>query len=199
METDLQLLNAAKGMNKDALVKIFELYATPLFSYTLRFCKDPVIADHIVGDVFAKLLDQFAAGKGPMSNLRSYLYTVAYNMIVDGWHSSYRWAPLDEFRPELHTRMPDLEEKTMIEMILRAIHHDLTDDQRHVIILRFLEEFSLCETATILGKDVDHVKMIQSRGLAKLRSILEENERRAVSLARATRQSNALKSQTVPL
>lgn len=199
METDLQLLNAAKGMNKDALVKIFELYAAPLFNYTLRFCRDPVIADHIVGDVFAKLLDQFAAGNGPTSNLRSYLYTVAYNMIVDGWHASYRWAPLDEFKSELHCRLPDIEQKTMIEMILRVIHHDLNADQRNVIILRFLEEFSLCETATILGKEVDQVKMIQSRGLAKLRSILEENERRAVSLARAARRSKALKSQQVSL
>lgn len=198
METDLELLSAAKGMDKDALVKIFELYASPLYNYALRLCRDPLLADHIVGDVFAKLLEQFAAGNGPTSNLRAYLYTTAYHLVVDGARSSHRWAPLDEFRPELHYRMPDMEEKTRIEMILKAIHHDLNDDQRHVIILRFMEDFSLREIATILGKDVGHVKVIQSRALAKLRNVLEANQRRiAVSLPGTAKQTKALESQAV--
>jgi len=196
METDLELLNAAKGMHKDALVKIFERYATPLYNYALRLCRDPLLADHIVGDVFAKLLEHFAAGNGPTSNLRAYLYTTVYHLIVDGARSSHRWAPLDEYRPELHYRMPDIEEKAMIEMILNAIHHDLNDVQRHVIILRFLEDFSLRETATIVGKEIGHVKVIQNRALAKLRNVLEDNQRRiAVSLPRTTNQSKALESQ----
>ena len=198
METDLELLSAAKGMDKDALVKIFELYASPLYNYALRLCRDPLLADHIVGDVFAKLLEHFAAGNGPTSNLRAYLYTTAYHLVVDGARSSHRWAPLDEFRPELHYRMPDMEEKTGIEMILKAIHHDLNDDQRHVIILRFMEDFSLREIATILGKEVGHVKVIQSRALAKLRNVLEANQRRiAVSLPRTAKQPKALESQAV--
>jgi RNA polymerase sigma factor (sigma-70 family) len=198
METDLELLNAAKGMDKDALVKIFDLYASPLFNYALRLCRDPVLADHLVGDVFAKLLDQFAAGHGPTSNLRSYLYTTVYHLIVDGARSAHRWGPLDDFRPELHYRMPDIEEKTMIEMVLKAIQNDLTDDQRHVIILRFLEGFSLCETAKILGKELGCVKVIQNRALAKLRNALGVDQRRiVVSLPRTAKQSKALESQAV--
>ena len=42
-------------------------------------------------------------------------------------------------------------------------------DQRIVIILRFLEDFSLKETAEIIGKDVNNVKVIQNRGIAKLK------------------------------
>jgi RNA polymerase sigma-70 factor (ECF subfamily) len=61
----------------------------------------------------------------------------------------------------------------MFEQILRAIRNELTDDQRHVIILRFLEEFSLRETAAIIGKEINHVKVIQNRALAKLRRALE--------------------------
>jgi RNA polymerase sigma-70 factor (ECF subfamily) len=200
METDLELLNAAKGMDKEALVKIFDLYASPLFNYALRLCRDPVTADHIVGDVFAKLLDQFAAGNGPTSHLRSYLYTTAYHLIVDSARAAHRWAPLDEFRPELHYRLPDIEEKTRIEMILKAIHDDLTEDQRHVILLRFVEDFSLSEIAAILGKEADHVKVIQSRALAKLRKVMEANERRAaMSLSGTTQQSRLLESQAVSL
>ena len=83
METEITLLEAARSMNQEALVAIFDLYATPLYNYALRLCSDPVAADNVVGDVFAKFLDQLAAGKGPNTNLRSYLYQTTYHLIVD--------------------------------------------------------------------------------------------------------------------
>lgn len=196
MDTDLALLDAAKKMNKEALVEIFNLYASPLYNYALRLCGDPLQADHIVGDVFAKLLEQLVAGKGPTSNLRSYLYEMAYNIIIDEARSSQRRAPLDvlaSLRPDVRSGVMGFEDPIMFEMILHAIQHELNDDQRHVIVLRFLEEFSLRETAAILGKDVNHVKVIQSRALAKLRRVFETSEHRtALSLRRIEELSKAL-------
>jgi exonuclease III len=52
METDSTLLMAAKKMDKDALITIFDAYSAPLFRYAFRLCGDAVMADHIVGDVF---------------------------------------------------------------------------------------------------------------------------------------------------
>ena len=57
-------------------------------------------------------------------------------------------------------------------MIL-AIRNHLTANQQHVIILRFVEEFSLHEIAQIVGKDVSNVKALQSRAIAKLREVLD--------------------------
>lgn len=185
MESELSLLRAAKQMNKDALVKIFDLYATPLYNYALRLCGDPTTADHIVGDVFVRLMEQFAAGKGPNSNLRSYLYETAYHRIIDEVRSAQRWAPLEavaSLRPDMLSGRLDSEDKLMFESIQHAIEHTLTTDQQHVIVLRFLEQFSLRETAAILGKDVGHVKVIQNRALAKLRTVFESQEMRTVML-----------------
>src|SRR5688572_25648033 len=196
METDLSLLNSARRMDKDAIVKIFDLYAAPLYNYAWRLCGDPVTADHIVGDVFAKLLEQFASGNGPTSNLRSYLYETAYHLIVDEARSSYRRVPLDvltSLRPDVRSGLLRFEDQIMFEKVLDAIQHDLTDDQRHVITLRFLEEFSLRETAAILGKDVSHIKVIQNRAIAKLRKVFKSREMRtAVSLPRVRGLSKAL-------
>ena len=55
-----------------------------------------------------------------------------------------------------------------------AINNKLTEDQRHVIILRFLEGLNLKETAEIVGKNTNSVKVLQSRGIAKLRQVLSE-------------------------
>ena len=178
MESDTTLLNSARMMNKDALVRIFDLYSTALYKYVLRFCGDPILADHIVGDVFAKLLEQLAAGNGPQKNLRSYLYETAYHRLIDEARYSRRRAPLEAaaWLTEEFQFASQLDDRMTYTHVLHAIRTDLTEDQRHVIVLRFLEEFSLLETAAIVGKRVQHVKVIQGRALAMLRKSLENRE-----------------------
>ena len=169
------MLEAAKSMDREALVEIFDLYSSPLYNYALRLCNDPLRADHIVGDVFAKLLDQWSAGNGPSTNLRSYLYETTYHLIVDESRYSQREAPLEivEFlRNDGNVSLLNLENRMLFDAVIIAIKKHLTEDQRHVIILRFLEGFSLRETADIMGKEVYNVKVIQNRGVAKIRKAL---------------------------
>ena len=177
MEADISLLEAARSMNQEALVAIFDLYSAPLYSYALRLCNDPLAADNVVGDVFAKFLDQLAAGKGPNTNLRSYLYQTTYHLIVDEARFSHREAPLEvidyvQGNGNGHTPFTGLENRILLDTLVMAIRNELTEDQRHVIVLRFLEGFSLRETADIIGKQVYNVKVIQNRGIAKLRKVL---------------------------
>jgi RNA polymerase sigma-70 factor (ECF subfamily) len=175
MRTELPLLEAARNMNREALVEIFDLYSSALYNYALRLCSDPLRADHIVGDVFAKLLEQWSTGHGPSTNLRSYLYETTYHLVVDEARSSIHEAPLEvaEFlRSDGYASRVNLENRMLFDAVIVAIKKDLTEDQRHVIILRFLEGFSLRETADIIGKEVYNVKVIQNRGVAKLRKAL---------------------------
>lgn len=173
----MTLLEGARQMNRDALVRIFDLYSHAIYNYVSRLCNDALMADYIVGDVFAKLLEQLSAGKGPRANLRSYLYETAYHLVVDEARFSSRGAPLEDaeifLRPETPSTPANVENRLMYETILRAMQSDLTDDQRHVVILRFLEGFSLQETAAIIGKQVGNVKVIQNRAIAALRKALE--------------------------
>ena len=176
-DSEVTLLEAARQMDRSALVKIFDLYSTALYNYAFRLCNDALIADYIVGDVFAKLLEQFAAGKGPSSNLRSYLYEMTYHHVVDEARHSNRGVALevaDYIHQDGFSNVISLENRLLYDAILKAIQNDLTEDQRHVIILRFLEGFSLQETATIIGKAVSNVKVIQNRAIAALRKSLDQ-------------------------
>lgn len=175
MISDTILLDGARRMNRDALVEIFELYASVLYKYAWRLCRDAVVADHIVGDVFTKLLEHLSAGTGPSTNLRSYLYEIAYHLVVDETRYSQRSAPIevvDFIQHDADSTDLSLEDRMLFETVRRAIQNDLTNNQRHVIILRFLEGFSLKETAAILGKEVGSIKMIQNRAITVLRTTL---------------------------
>lgn len=179
MNDEPALLKAAKRLDKDALTAIFDMYAPVLYNYVLRLCQDPIQADHIVGDLFAKLVDQFANGQGPLTNLKAYLFRMAFHSVVDGARQNLQFAPL-----EVAIDTPDklkkgsvqaqIEERDLLEMFRVILNSELSDIQRHVIILRFMEGFSLRETAAIVDKKVNHVKVIQNRGVAKLRKSLEK-------------------------
>jgi RNA polymerase sigma-70 factor (ECF subfamily) len=174
------LLKAAQKLDEEALTAIFDQFAPAIYKYTLRLCHDQIVADNIVGDVFAQLLEQFGQGKGPRTNLRSYLYQTAYHLVVDRSRDNQHNAPLEvamssyaggQFAPT----QSQIEERVMMEALISAMNTELTEDQRHVIILRFLEDFSLKETAEIIGKEVNNIKVIQNRGIAKLRKAMGIN------------------------
>jgi len=172
------LLKAAQKLDEEALTTIFDSFAPAIYKYALRLCHDSIEADNIVGDVFSQLLEQFAGGKGPRTNLRSYLYQTAYHLVVDHSRDNKHTAPLEVAinLQEPGRTVPtstQIEERVLMEALVSAMNSELTDDQRHVIILRFLEDFSLKETAQIVGKEVNNVKVIQNRGIAKLRKALE--------------------------
>lgn len=178
LNNGVSLLKAAQKLDEDALTRIFDEYAPAIYKYALRLCHDPIEADNIVGDVFSQLLEQFAAGKGPQTNLRSYLYQTAYHLVVDKSRDNKHTAPLDvainmQDKSRSVSTSTQIEERVLMEALVSAMNSELTDDQRHVIILRFLEDFSLKETAQVIGKEVNNVKVIQNRGISKLRKALE--------------------------
>jgi len=83
MKPEAVLLKAAQKLDEEALLAIYDLYAPEIYKYTLRLSKDLVEADNITGEVFARLLEEFASGKGPRANLRSYLHQIAYDLILN--------------------------------------------------------------------------------------------------------------------
>jgi len=183
MENDVELLTLAKRLDKEALIKIFDLYSVPIYRYALRLCNDPVTADQVVGDVFAKLLDQFSSGKGPNTNLRSYLFEIAYHQVINELPISHRNILLEEpqfITSDANVSFLSLEDQLLSKQMLLAIQNDLTADQRHVIILRFLEGFSLKETALILGKTIGNIKVIQNRAMAMLRKVIEGKDSKII-------------------
>ena len=177
MQDEPALLHAAKMLDPDALIAIFDEYAPAVYRYAYRLCHDAMIADNIVGDTFSVLLDQFSAGKGPVVNLRSYVFQAAYHRMVDQAPHDHQYMDIEsdlEIPLGLVTTSVEsqFDERTLTKSLFSAKNNDLSDLQRHVIILRFLEGFSLRETAVIMCKEVNHVKVIQSRGIARLRKSL---------------------------
>lgn len=176
MDLKITHLAAARKMDRDALTETFEHFAPALYKFAFRLCNNAVIADQIVGDVFAKFIEQLSAGRIPGINPRFHLYEITYHLLFrEARYPRYFMSADSVVREYARHRPKDvgIGEQRLFDATLRALMDDLTDDQRHVIILRFMEGFSLKETAAITGKKVNHVKVIQNRGITALRKALD--------------------------
>ena len=63
------------------------------------------------------------------------------------------------------------ENRLMSEQLVRALE-TLTQEQREVIVLRFVMEMPINQVARVMGKSVSAIKALQRRGLRSLRKTL---------------------------
>ena len=164
-------------LDSETLSKVFDLYSDAIFRYVLRLCNDISIADQVVGDVFSQLVEKVALGKGPKTNIRSYLYQIAYHRIVDLSREKKHMISIEETEIiseeiSVHSKVED---DLVLEALSQAIRENLTNEQRHVITLRYLESFNLIETAEVMDKNVNAIKSLQKRGVEKLQQIMKEH------------------------
>ena len=179
---DIKLLEAIRRLDQDAIVIVFDRFAPILYKYAMRLCGNSTEADDIVGDVFLELLKHLKKGEGPRENLRSYLYQIAYHKIVDHARHSKHLTGLDGFK-FLTSGDPVIsqnENKDELGTLGGIIQNKLSQDQRHVIVLRFLEDLSIKETAAILGKSENNIKVIQNRAITRIRKILDQQNEEAL-------------------
>jgi RNA polymerase sigma-70 factor (sigma-E family) len=85
--------------------------------------------------------------------------------------------------PERETAGPDLDEREALRRALDA----LAPRQRAVVVLRYYEDLTDKETASVLGISVGTVKSQSRDALARLRQLLPDEDVSAVAAARPPR------------
>ena len=169
-----KLLQKARSFDQDALTQIYDLFSDALFAYAFKHVGDPQVAEDLVAETFRRFLSALERGGGPTDHLRAYLYRITHNLITD----LYRREPppaqeLDEERlvedkPGPASLVAEGEEAEQVRNALRL----LTEDQRQVLTLKYLEGWSSSEIAQSMDKSLGAVKALQHRGVASLQRIL---------------------------
>lgn len=170
-----RLLQRAKRLEKGALAEIFDTYYPRLYRYLYYQLEDITQAEDFASQVFQKLIQHFQQGHGPDRNLQAWLFQVARNLIIDNSRrNAYRHhQSLGEnlvFPSDLEATV----QQSLLAQRIQGLLVELSEHQREVIILRFLMEMSLAETADTLQMTVNAVKAHQSRALTTLREKLKE-------------------------
>ena len=177
-DDEAKLIQRAKQGDPVAFAEIYERCQPLIYRYIFYQLGDAATAEDLTSEVFIRLvekIDRFTYRGRP---LLAWLYTIARNLVTDHHRRTKQVQPL-ESDMQLAADTIDVEGSVLGKLTQRrltiAITH-LTEDQRQVILLRFIEGLDNATVATMLGKSVNSIKALQHRALDSLRRILEKND-----------------------
>ena len=170
-----------EGIRTDssALDSFFASYYPRVYSYAFRKLGDPQSAEDLASEVTLKVvqsIDKYEPRGRPFS---AWVFRIAHNKVIDLHRLRQRRREVGLTEPLSDHRIPPdvmAERALEREEILIALKR-LTEPQRRVIELRFLEGFDFASVARILGRNVGAVKSLQYRALKALRYILARSGR----------------------
>jgi RNA polymerase sigma-70 factor (ECF subfamily) len=162
--------------DRQTLVTIYEQHNAELYRYAYRLLGDSALAEDCVSETFSRFLKAVRDGIGPIENVRAYLYRVAHNWVTD----HYRRQPIPplsldvDIHGAVDANPSQLVAGRLEQDRVRAALLHLPPDQRQVIELRFVEDWSHEAVATALGKTVEATRALQHRAIIALRKILSD-------------------------
>ncbi len=167
---ELTLLARARELDPEALSLIHETYYAAIFRYIAFRVSDRDTAEDLSSEVFARLLAALRDRRAPQTTLRGWLYGVAARVVSDYHRQAYR-APQTELDESLASDDHDPADIIENKLTQENLHHalqDLTEEQRHVLSLRFGSGLPIQEVARTLGKTEGAIKQLQARAVAAL-------------------------------
>ena len=183
VSSEKEQLARARDLDLDALGEIYDTYSPEIFKHAMKVMGDENLAEDCVSETFTRLLLSFSKGKGPREFLRAYLYKIAHNWITDYFRKQPgRIWSLDESITNRNELLPELYAELQLEKnSLRLALAHLTQDQREVITLRYLEGWSTEEISKVTRRPQGAVKALQHRGLNSMRRFLKRFDKDELS------------------
>lgn len=135
------------------------------------------LAEDITSEVFVKMVEQYERSFEKDKPIEPWLYAIARNLIIDHHRRSkiIDWQPLSNpiEADERKTPVKQTDAHLTKECLVVAMDY-LTEDQKQVILLKFLERKSNREVGNILGKTEGAIKSLQYRALEALQRALKK-------------------------
>lgn len=175
LEIDTQLIRRAQQGDRSVIADLYRHYYLNLFHYLYYRVGDRETAEDLTSEVFLRMLRFMGSFNPPASTFGSWLFEIARNLATDHFRKTGIRRDVD-LKEEMQSQkdedpLKNVERGLTHETLHKALHQ-LNDDQRDVIVLRFVAGMQIGEVAEALNKSEDAIKGLQRRGLAALRGIL---------------------------
>ena len=155
----------------DAFGEIYDLYVKRIYRFIYFKVPSAEQAEDLTSESFLKAW-HYLFEKREVPNLQALLYSIARSVVIDWYRASSAermgTVSLDE---TLTATLPDaaaektlrnIEAKFDTTLVLERLR-GLKDEYREVVIMKFLDEMSTAEIATVLGKSSANVRVILHR------------------------------------
>lgn len=161
----------------EAFALLYDEYVEPIYRFVYFKISHREEAEDVTGDVFLKCWQYLSGDKG--KEIRSFsalLYTIARNQVIEVYRNRAKRpdAPLNDENDlgDKGSAARKMEAKEEVEKLIIVIRK-LKQEYQEVLLLRYVEDFSIGEIAAITGKTQTSVRVTLHRALKKLKSLAE--------------------------
>jgi RNA polymerase sigma-70 factor (ECF subfamily) len=179
LETDDRgLITSAAAGDTQAFGVLYERHSPRVIRHAYFLTGDPVLAEDITAQVFLKAFEAMPRYQERGVPFTAWLLRITCNLVINYKKSSKNGVhaqlpeTLEADRRE-HSPENSCESKLDGERVWREVKK-LPNDQRQVIVMRFVDDMGYPDIADILGKSVGAVRVIQFRALANLRHMMND-------------------------
>jgi RNA polymerase sigma-70 factor (ECF subfamily) len=174
-EVLLRDLRTPRG--EDAARRLYRTYGQELYGFVLTRLRDRELAEEVVQEIFTRVwrnADAFDAGKG---SVRTWLYGIARNAVVDCERHRARRPPLARFDArEASEPQSEPIEQALLRWQLQSAFATLKPEHREVLRLGHFGGLTVKEIAEATGLAPGTVKSRTYYALQNLRLALDEME-----------------------
>lgn len=175
MEEDIQLWDRLRQGQKSALEQIYRREVNALFRYGRSIAQDEALVEDVIQDLFIQLWKRHA-GLGPTDNIHRYLLVALRRALIRqlqrGQGRTLAWEEGQSSGEEaeaadaaLMAEAEQAEQRQQIEQLFAQ----LSNREREVLHLRYIEEMEYKDIAELLGINYQSVRNLASAGLARMR------------------------------
>ncbi|HYF90720.1 MAG TPA: sigma-70 family RNA polymerase sigma factor [Symbiobacteriaceae bacterium] len=156
------------------LVDLVTQYQGPLFAYLYRMCGDAGHAEELMQETFVRAL-RAADRYRPEASVKTWLLSIATNLLRDQWRRRKRWGPMLPFSDWGGGATDSMDDEVLLHIEHEQVRAGLLQlplEQRSVILLRYYEELSYEEIARTLSVPIGTVRSRIHNGLQRLKRML---------------------------
>lgn len=176
-DDDAPLIDAAVLGDTTAFAALYDRHMARVYRHCYYHTSSRSDAQDLTQQTFLKAwqaMPRFRRGQAPFL---AWLLTISSNLAASHHRKgTARELPLPDDLPLRHAQAVDPETAALDRLDHAAVRRAilaLKPERRHVIVLRFIEGFSVDEVAAALGKSANNIRVIQHRALAELRRTLD--------------------------
>jgi RNA polymerase sigma-70 factor (ECF subfamily) len=161
----------------NAFALLYRRHYDAIFKYCAHRLFDRHLAEDMTSQVFLKVVEKFHSFEGGERQFRSWLYTIATNVVNQHLRKSARQkASLKILEEQSNIKNSPSEDCTVKLAILKRAMLTLKPRYQTIITLRFFENLKLTEIAEVLGSSPGTIRSQLARALAKLRKKISASQ-----------------------
>jgi RNA polymerase sigma-70 factor (ECF subfamily) len=176
-----RLVALAQAGDGEAFGRLYDRYVDVVFRFVYYRVNDRALAEDFTSETFLRALRRISTISYQGRDIGAWFVTIARNIVLDHVKSArHRLEITTADTIEAKESAPSPEAAVLESLsstnLMNAVNL-LGEEQRDCVLLRFMQGFSVSETAAVMGKNDGAIKALQHRAVRKLAELVGEDLR----------------------